>query len=69
MNCLYGFRDEKRFMACLEHGFRISLKRYALSMKDKMAAGVLGALRIMGDGSIILYVHVNMLNTVENDNG
>ena len=56
-------------MACLEHGFQISLKRYALSMKDKMAAGVLGALRIMGDGSIILYVHVNMLNTVENDNG
>ena len=36
-------------MAWMEHGLQISLKRYALSMEDKMAAwSFLGALRIMG---------------------
>ena len=33
----------------MEHGLQISLKRYALSMEDKMAAGALAALRIMGE--------------------
>ena len=36
-------------MAWMEHGLQISHERYALSMKDKMAAGGLGALRIMGE--------------------
>ena len=38
----------KQSMAWLEHGLQISLKRYALSIEDKMAAGALGTLGIMG---------------------
>ena len=39
----------KQSMAWLEHGLQISLKRYALSIEDKMAAGALGTLGIMGE--------------------
>ena len=33
------FVTTKQLMACMEHGLQISLKRFALSMEDKMAAG------------------------------
>ena len=36
-------------MAWMEHGLQIPLKRYALSMEDKMALELLGALRTMGE--------------------
>ena len=32
----------KQLMAWMEHGLQISLKSYALSMEDKMAAGAFG---------------------------
>ena len=44
-------------MAWMEHGLLLSLKRYALSMEDKMAAGTLGALRIMGETVIVNKLH------------
>ena len=37
-------------MAWMEHGLQISLKRYALSMEDKMAAGALGRATNYGRG-------------------
>ena len=40
----------KQSMARMEHGLQISLKRYALSMEDKIADEAFGrALRIMGE--------------------
>ena len=39
----------KQSMAWMEQGLQISLQRYALSMEDKMAAGTLDALGIMGE--------------------
>ena len=44
-------RTEKRLgvQARMEHGLQISLKRYALSMEGKVAAGAFGALQIMGN--------------------
>ena len=44
-----AYEARKQSMAWMEHGLQISHERYALSMKDKMAAGGLGALRIMGE--------------------
>ena len=39
-------------MAWMEHGLQISLRRYAFSVEDKMAAGLLGRARNYGlDGS------------------
>ena len=35
-------------MAWMEHGLQISLKRYVLSMEDKMAAGAFGCARNYG---------------------
>ena len=35
----------------MDHGLQMSLKSYELSMEDKMAAAVLGALRIMGEAA------------------
>ena len=34
-----AFEVRKQSMAWMEHRLQISLKRYALSMEDKMAAG------------------------------
>ena len=36
------FNTRKQSMAWMEHGLQISLKTYALSMEDKMAAGAFG---------------------------
>ena len=36
-------------MAWLEHALQISLKRDALLMEDKMTAGALGVLQILGE--------------------
>ena len=36
-------------MASMEHGLQISLKSYALSMEDKMAAGAFGRARNYGN--------------------
>ena len=36
------FETRKQSMAWMKHGLQISLKRYALSMEDKLAAGVFG---------------------------
>ena len=39
----------KESMAWMEQGLQISLRRHVISMEAKMAAGVLGTLRIMGE--------------------
>ena len=42
-------------MAWTKHGLQISLKRYALSMEDKLAAGTFGRARNYGrDGKFVL---------------
>ena len=46
-------------MAWMERGLQVSLKRYALSMEDKMAAGVLGAQRIMDIKRSVSAIHDN----------
>ena len=45
-------------MAWMEHKLQISLERYALLMEDKMAAGALGALRIMGETVLLIFAHI-----------
>ena len=37
-----NFKTRKQSIAWMEHGLQISLKTYALSMEDKMAAGAFG---------------------------
>ena len=36
------FETRKQAMAWMEHGLQMPLKRYSLSMGDKMAVGLLG---------------------------
>ena len=37
-----AFETRKQWMGWMEHGLQISLKRFALSIEDKMAAGAIG---------------------------
>ena len=37
-----AYEARKQAMVWMENGLQISLKRYALSMEDKMAAGAFG---------------------------
>ena len=41
-DCRMVFETTKQSIARMERGLQISLKRYALSMEDKMAAGAFG---------------------------
>ena len=51
------FEPRKQSMAWMEHGLQISLKRYALSVEDKMAAGAFGRARNYGRGGPSDHVH------------
>ena len=43
------YEARKQSMAWMEYGLQISLKRLTLLMQNKMAAGAIGALGIMGE--------------------
>ena len=55
------FETRKQSMPWMKHGLQISLKRYALSMEDKLAARVFGRLPIMSETASLSWTKNNVL--------